>query len=128
MVITKKFFIVVMMMNIEYTVVYVINYVENNFIKIIWNHNLILIIFIKENNSNNLILINLYWHCEICDKIMNENFTKNHLESKFHSSLVNSNVKRYIIPNPTPNKIDDIIRKYLIIQYKKMTNFKHYFY
>ena len=49
--------------------------------------------------------------CEICDKVMNEGFRKNHLESKYHSSLVNSVIRRYIIANPSPNKFDDIIRK-----------------
>ena len=59
----------------------------------------------------------MYWHCEICDKKMNEEFRNKHLESKFHSSLVNSIKKRFILPNPSANKIDEMRRKYLIIQY-----------
>ena len=66
----------------------------------------------------------MYWHCEICDKIMNEKYRNKHLESEFHSFLVNSNMRRNTKPNPTPYKIDDIIRKYLIIQYKKTIKLK----
>ena len=61
----------------------------------------------------------MYWHCVICDNIMNEEFRNKRLESRLHSSLVNSFIRRYIIPNPTPNKIDVILKKYLIIQYEK---------
>ena len=55
----------------------------------------------------------MYWHCEICDNIMHVELKNKHLESNFHSSLVNS-----IIPNPNSNKIDDIIRIYVLIHKK----------
>ena len=64
------------------------------------------------------------FHCEICDKVMNEEFRNNHLESKYHISLVNSIIRRYIIANPTPNKIDDIINKYLEIHFEKHEKIK----
>ena len=64
------------------------------------------------------------FHCEIGDKVMNEEFRNTHLESKYHSSLVNSIIRNYIIANPTPNKIDDIIRKYVIVHLEKYEKFK----
>ena len=63
------------------------------------------------------------FHCEICDKVMNEGFRNNHLESKYHSPLVNSSIRRYFIANPIPNKIDDIIRKYLKVHFEKYEKF-----
>ena len=50
----------------------------------------------------------MYWHCEICVKFLNEDFKNKHLGSKLHTSLVNSNIKRYVISNTNSNKIDDI--------------------
>ena len=64
------------------------------------------------------------FHCEICDKVMNEEFRNTHFESKYHSSLVNSITRKYIIANPTPNKIDDILRKYLSVHLEKYEKFK----
>ena len=46
------------------------------------------------------------------------------IESKYHSSLVNSIIRRYIIAKSTPNKIDDIIRKYLKIHFEKYEKIK----
>ena len=57
------------------------------------------------------------FYCEICDQVMNGEFRNNHLESKYHSFLVKSSIRRYIIANPTPIKIDDIIRKYFKIHF-----------
>ena len=37
----------------EYIVIFVINFVSNNFIKTILNHNLMLILFVKDNNQTN---------------------------------------------------------------------------
>ena len=48
----KKKYIVLMMMNIEYIVMFVIYFVQKDIIKLILNQEHILIIFIKENNSN----------------------------------------------------------------------------
>ena len=64
------------------------------------------------------------FQCEICDKVMNEELRNTHLESKCHSCLVNSITRKYIIANPTPNKSDDIIRKYLIVHLEKYEKFK----
>ena len=44
---------------------------------------------------------------------MYDEFRKNHLQSGFHKRLANSVIRKYIINNPKPNKIDDTIRKYL---------------
>ena len=60
----------------------------------------------------------MYWHCEICDKVIYEEFRINHLQSRFHKRLVNSIIKKYIITNPKSNKIDDKNRKHLRLHYK----------
>ena len=69
----------------------------------------------------------MYWHCEICDNIMNAKLKNKHLESNFHSSPVNSIIRRCIIPNPKSNEIDETIRKYLTFQYKKHNKFQKVF-
>ena len=74
--------------------------------------------------SNNHVYLNMYWHCEICDKIRNEKFRIKHLESKFHSSLVNSILGRYIISKSAHDKIEDTVRKYLRFHYGKDNNFR----
>ena len=52
----------------------------------------------------------MYWHCEICDKIMIEEFRTNQLQPGIHKRLANSIIRKNIITNPKPSKIDDIIR------------------
>ena len=47
----------------------------------------------------------MYWHFEICDKTMNEEFRNIHLVSKTHSFLINSIIRRYIKLNPTSDKL-----------------------
>ena len=49
-IIIKKLYFVPIMMNIEYVVVFVINYVQDDFKKIILNHQLIQLLFVKNNN------------------------------------------------------------------------------
>ena len=66
----------------------------------------------------------MYWHCETCDNIMIAELKNKHLKSKFHNSFVNSIIRRYIITNPLPNKIYDIIRKHLRIHYEKYNKFQ----
>ena len=61
----------------------------------------------------------MHWGCDICDKVMSEEFRDNHLQCGFHKRLANSSIKKYIITNPKPNKIDDTIRKYSRSHYKK---------
>ena len=41
-----------------------------------------------------------------------------HTKSKFHTFFVNSIIRRYTIPSPLPDKIDDTVRKYLISHYE----------
>ena len=74
--------------------------------------------------SNNLLYLNTYWRCELCDNIMNPELRNKQLETKFHSSFINSILRRYIIPNPNSKKNDDMIRKYFIIHNKKDNNFQ----
>ena len=64
----------------------------------------------------------MYWHCEVCENILIEQLKNKHLESKFHNSFVSSIIRRYFIPSRLPNKIDDIIRKYLRNHYGKYNN------
>ena len=66
----------------------------------------------------------MYWHCEICDIIKIAELKNKHLESKFHNSFVNSIIRRYIIPTPLPDKIDDIIRNYIVLHYEKYNKFQ----
>ena len=63
------------------------------------------------------------WHCDICDKIFYEEFKDNHLKSRFHKRLANSIIRKYIINNPKPDKIDDIIEIYLRLHYKNYEKF-----
>ena len=46
----KKVFIVEMMENLEYIVIFVISIVQKDFIKIICDHKLTLILFVKKTN------------------------------------------------------------------------------
>ena len=65
------------------------------------------------------------WRCYICEKVMNEEFRTIHLQSGFHKLLANSIIRKNIITNPKPNKIEVTIRKYIRSHYKKiMKNFK----
>ena len=61
----------------------------------------------------------MYWSCDICDKIIFEQFKDNHLQSRYHKRLAKSVIKKNINTNPTPNKFDDTIRKYVILHYRK---------
>ena len=53
----------------------------------------------------------MFWHCKLCDYIMTEGLKNKHLNSKFHNTLVNSNVMKYIIPNRNSSKIADRLKK-----------------
>ena len=65
----------------------------------------------------------MYWRCDICDIVIYEEFRNNHLQSGFLRRLVNLINRKYIITNPEPNKIDDIIRKNLGLHYRKYERF-----
>ena len=65
----------------------------------------------------------MYWCCDVCDKVIYENFANNHLRSGYHKHLPDSIIRRYIITNPEPNKIDDTIRKSLRLHYRKNEKF-----
>ena len=67
----------------------------------------------------------MYWRCEICDKVTYAEFRSNHFQSGFHKRLVILIVRRYIITNPKPNKIDYTIKKNCTS--KNMKNFSLYF-
>ena len=54
---------------------------------------------------------------------MNEEIRNIHPQSGFHERLANSIIRKYIITNPKPYKIDDIIRKYSRLHYTKYKKF-----
>ena len=66
----------------------------------------------------------MHWRCDICDKVIYEEFRSNHLQSGVHKRLPNSIIKKCIFTNPEPNKIDDIIGKVLRLHYKKYEKFQ----
>ena len=53
------------------------------------------------------------WCCDICDKVIHEEFSNNHLQSGFYKRSAKSVISKYIITTPKPKKIDDLIRKFL---------------
>ena len=65
----------------------------------------------------------MYWLCDICAKIIYEEFINNHLRSGYHKRLANSIIRKHIINNLKPNKVDDTIRNYLRLHYKKDEKF-----
>ena len=67
----------------------------------------------------------MHCRCDICEKVMYEEFGNKHLPSGFHKRLSNSIIRKCIFTNPEQNKIDDIIRNCLRLHYKK--KFKLYF-
>ena len=42
----------------------------------------------------------MHWRFDICDKIMYEEFRKNHLQSGFQKRLAISIIRKYIFDNP----------------------------
>ena len=66
----------------------------------------------------------MYWRSDICDNVMYKEFRNNHLQSRFHKRLAISFIRKYIINNPKPSKIIDIIKNDLRIHYKKDNNFQ----
>ena len=54
----------------------------------------------------------MYWRCDICDKFIYEEFANNHRQSGYHKQFANAIIRRYIITNPKPKKIDDTIKKF----------------
>ena len=61
----------------------------------------------------------MLWFSDICDKVIYEEFRSNHFESGFHKRSANSIVRRYIINNPKPNKINNRVKRFLRLHHKK---------
>ena len=59
----------------------------------------------------------------VIDKIIYQEFANNHLRSGYRKRLANSIIRKYVITNQKPNKIDDTIRKYLRFHYRKYEKF-----
>ena len=59
----------------------------------------------------------MYWSCDICDKVIYEEFRDNHLQSRYHKRLANSIIRKFIISEP--NGVGKTISKYLRLHYRK---------
>ena len=66
---------------LDYIVIFVINYVLKDSIKTTLNHKIILITIVKNNNSNNLVYINMSYHCECCDEAVKLQSKTKHFKS-----------------------------------------------
>ena len=65
----------------------------------------------------------MYWRCDICDEVMYEKFRNNHPKSGFHKRLASAIIRKYVIPKPKPNKLDNTIRKSSRLHYRKYEKF-----
>ena len=63
----------------------------------------------------------MYWHCNICEKVIYEKFANNHLRSEYHKRLANSIIRKYIIVKPDWD--GETIAEYLRSHYKKHQEF-----
>ena len=63
----------------------------------------------------------MYWTCDICDKVIFEEFRNNHLQFGYHKRLANSIIRKYIFTKP--DGVDDTIAKYLRKHFKKYEKF-----
>ena len=77
----------------------------------------------RKTYSNKICFINMFCCCVICDELIYEELRNNHLRSGYHKHLSDPIIRRYIITNPEPNKIDDTIRKKLRLHYRKYEKF-----
>ena len=71
-----------------------------------------------------MLYINMYWCCDVCDKVMYEELRDNHLQSGFHKRSANSIIKKCFVTDPKPTKIENTIGKYLRSHYKTYENFQ----
>ena len=119
-----------MMENIEYTVIFVIIYVWNDLIKIIWNEELILLLFVKTTTkvyekienlfliSNNLKQVSLNYNCVVCDKTIKLQSKNNHLKSLTHNQYGKSIRTNHTAWNPNLFDIDELFNDYITDQNK----------
>ena len=63
----------------------------------------------------------MYWRCDICDKVIYEEFRNNHLQSRYHKHLANSIIRKYIITKPYG--LGETIAEYLRSHYRKYEKF-----
>ena len=102
------------MMNLEYTVISVINCVQNDFIKIILNHQLIPILFVKKSY-----ITNVSYYCSVCDKTIKLKSKNKHFNSNIHKEFDRLKHIKLTIENPNINDIGEIFYAYLIEHNKK---------
>ena len=58
------------------------------------------------------------YYCILCDKSLLNKSKYNHLKSIDHKILDESIIRRYIIPNPICDQIDEIKKRFVIIYNK----------
>ena len=67
----------------------------------------------------------MYWSCDICDKVIYEQFRIIHLQPGYHKRLANSTIRKYIISKP--DGVGQTIAKHLRSHFrnyeKKFVNF-----
>ena len=54
-----------------------------------------------------------FFHCEICDKSIKIRSKKKHSNSRYHKSLSESVICRYIVENPSFLHMEDILKNYV---------------
>ena len=59
------------------------------------------------------------YYCKFCDKSIKNKAKYNHSKSITHKTLDESVLRRYIVPNPIFDQIDEIMKRYIIIYNKK---------
>ena len=114
----KKLAIVLMMMSIKYTVIFVISFVSKG-LKNILNHKVILIIFIKNNNANNFVLINLSYYCSVCDKTIELKSETKHFKSPTHKEYEKFIQINNTFQNPNFFDVDKFFNNYFTNHNKK---------
>ena len=115
----KNLFIV-LMMNKEYTVIFVINFVLKKFLKIILNHKLILIILVNtENVSKKLIQKNMSYYCDVCDKTINCKSKSSLLKSLSHKEFDKYEHIVICLKDIDRNRVEEAFYLYIIEHYRK---------
>ena len=116
-----KFFIVKMIENIEFIVIFVTNFVSKDIIKIISNHKPILIINLKEKIiSNNSSELNMSLLCEVCDRriIENESEYKDYIAT-MRKKNDKSLYKKHTFNDIKLYKVDEISNVYITTYNRK---------